>query len=392
MTGKRFIFGPQGEERSKRRSIRPRRSRYRRGLSGIPVRARSERAHRRSSWSLPEDHRDVRQTRRRKQLQVYSTATRKTPNEERYVTRHSSSLQHVSADDAANVLGKFKSKDARSSRSTAAGNSAHHDGHRNEHPADDLSLLEEIDVGGAGDQMFIEPIHYASATDIANRVNELFDLKGGGSGGAAAAGSRWKGSSSALARSSLLVEISTSRSSSLTIAPTRLVIVSEPSARTCACWSSSSASTFRRAAKVKSTSFALQHADATDLTKTLNEIISTAQTPLGAAPTVRRSSRPRQWSCRLALRRAASSKVDLKVSADKATNAIVVTSSQRDYASLRLVVDKLDQPRRQVFIEAVIMDLQLKRSNSIRCQLPRSRQISRTARPAMVSSTAVTRS
>ncbi len=53
------------------------------------------------------------------------------------------------------------------------------------------------------------------------------------------------------------------------------------------------------------------------------------------------------------------------MSADPATNSIVVTSSQRDYAALRSVVDRLDQARRQVFIEAVIMDLQLKRSDTL---------------------------
>jgi general secretion pathway protein D len=48
---------------------------------------------------------------------------------------------------------------------------------------------------------------------------------------------------------------------------------------------------------------------------------------------------------------------DVRVVADESTNSLIITSSGRDYATLRLVVDKLDRPRRQVFIEAVIMDL-----------------------------------
>ena len=55
----------------------------------------------------------------------------------------------------------------------------------------------------------------------------------------------------------------------------------------------------------------------------------------------------------------------IKVSADKATNSIVMTSSLRDYATLRIVIDKLDRPRRQVFIEAVIMDLNISRQNDV---------------------------
>ncbi len=53
------------------------------------------------------------------------------------------------------------------------------------------------------------------------------------------------------------------------------------------------------------------------------------------------------------------------MSADKATNSIVVTSSLRDFANLRTVIDQLDQPRRQVFIEAVIMDLNIDRENQL---------------------------
>ena len=43
-----------------------------------------------------------------------------------------------------------------------------------------MRILEEIDVGGVGDQIWIEPIHYGIASDIAQRLNEVFDLKGGG--------------------------------------------------------------------------------------------------------------------------------------------------------------------------------------------------------------------
>src|SRR4029078_12452664 len=60
----------------------------------------------------------------------------------------------------------------------------------------------------------------------------------------------------------------------------------------------------------------------------------------------------------------------VKVPAGKAPNSIVVTSSLRDYVSLRSVIDRLDQPRRQVFIEAVIMDLPLKRSNQFGVSVP----------------------
>ncbi len=40
----------------------------------------------------------------------------------------------------------------------------------------------------SGDQIWIEPIHYGIASDIAARLNEVFDLKGGA--GAAPAGGK----------------------------------------------------------------------------------------------------------------------------------------------------------------------------------------------------------
>jgi general secretion pathway protein D len=50
---------------------------------------------------------------------------------------------------------------------------------------------------------------------------------------------------------------------------------------------------------------------------------------------------------------------EIGVACDEATNSLLTTSSLRDYARLRNVIDKLDQPRRQVFIEAVIMDVNI---------------------------------
>ena len=59
------------------------------------------------------------------------------------------------------------------------------------------------------------------------------------------------------------------------------------------------------------------------------------------------------------------------ITAHKATNALVITSSLHDYAALRRVIDMLDSERRQVFIEAVIMELSVDRSNSFGLVVPR---------------------
>lgn len=48
----------------------------------------------------------------------------------------------------------------------------------------------------------------------------------------------------------------------------------------------------------------------------------------------------------------------VRITHDTPTNSLVVISSGRDFIALREVVKKLDAPRRQVFIEAVILELQ----------------------------------
>jgi general secretion pathway protein D len=52
---------------------------------------------------------------------------------------------------------------------------------------------------------------------------------------------------------------------------------------------------------------------------------------------------------------------EVKISPDKATNSLVVVASQGDYRNLVRVIEKLDVPRRQVFVEAVIMEVDITR-------------------------------
>ena len=40
-----------------------------------------------------------------------------------------------------------------------------------------LHIVEEIDVGTAGEQIWVEPVHYGTATDFVQRLNEIFDIK-----------------------------------------------------------------------------------------------------------------------------------------------------------------------------------------------------------------------
>jgi general secretion pathway protein D len=55
----------------------------------------------------------------------------------------------------------------------------------------------------------------------------------------------------------------------------------------------------------------------------------------------------------------------VRVIGDKPTNSLIVMSSGRDYIAIKDVIKRLDQPRRQIFIEAMIHEVQLSKDLSI---------------------------
>lgn len=56
---------------------------------------------------------------------------------------------------------------------------------------------------------------------------------------------------------------------------------------------------------------------------------------------------------------------ELSITADEATNSLVVVASLRDFLALRSVIDQLDRRRQQVYVEAVIMEITLNRQRQL---------------------------
>jgi general secretion pathway protein D len=257
------------------------------------------------------------------------------PAEDRYVTRIQR-LSHVGAEEASTILGKFKTKDGSLVPYGPGNLLIVTDTGSNIRRM--MDLLEDIDVGAATDRIWIEPIHYARATDIATKIGDVFDVKEHSSGGGG-------GKTGANEPRPQLVKISSDeRTNSVVIVGTETGYLK--------------ALELIKRLDVPQTGegeihvLPLQHADATELTKTLNDIITSAAQSAAPAGAGKGAAAPEQIF-----------EGRIKVSADKATNSIVITSSARDYAEVHHVVDRLDLPRRQVFIEAVILDLTVDRSN-----------------------------
>ena len=154
--------------------------------------------------------------------------------------------------------------------------------------------------------------------DIASALNELFDLKGGGGGGAEPGkpGRPARGVGARRRRPRREDRRRRSQNSLVIVATERAYLrILELIKRL----------DVPQTGEGEIHVLPLQHADAIELAKTLNEIITGAR---------RRRRRRRGGRGEAAARRAATGifEAGVKVSADKATNSIVVTSSLRDYA------------------------------------------------------------
>jgi general secretion pathway protein D len=97
----------------------------------------------------------------------------------------------------------------------------------------------------------------------------------------------------------------------------------------------------------------LQHADAEELASTLTSLAQ-GTTSRPKTSSARKGAKP---GARGAPKAAELFQGEVKVTADKATNSLVIVASQQDYKSLLAVIKKLDIRRRQVFVEAVIMEV-----------------------------------
>jgi general secretion pathway protein D len=56
---------------------------------------------------------------------------------------------------------------------------------------------------------------------------------------------------------------------------------------------------------------------------------------------------------------------DVRINFDRPTNSLIVVSSLKDYQSLRRVIERLDSPRKQVFVEAMILEVTLDKQRDL---------------------------
>jgi general secretion pathway protein D len=55
----------------------------------------------------------------------------------------------------------------------------------------------------------------------------------------------------------------------------------------------------------------------------------------------------------------------VNITADPATNKMVISASPQDWATLKQIIDDLDTPRVQIFVQAVIVEVSAERQRQL---------------------------
>lgn len=250
------------------------------------------------------------------------------PNEERYITRIHR-LERLSAEEiATSVLQKLASKDA-SIIPYAEGNLL-----IITETASNLrrmlEVLEAIDTSTESDKLWFVPLKNVASSQVEKQLSDLLDLKKKSAPGG---GALHVGRIVALDRPNALAIVATKPSYDRIVEILERIDIA-PS----------------NDAQVHVVM--LQYATATKIVAPLNEALGG-----GAAGGTVAAAKTGAPSAPAAVLEAAA-----KVSADDTTNALIVTATARDYVQIKSVIDALDKPKRQVFIEAAILDVSMERS------------------------------
>jgi len=232
-------------------------------------------------------------------------------------------------------------------------------------------LIDAIDRAGAGDLVRLVQIRFASAKDIADKVNQIFQAQGSGRTARRPVIAGTPGrpgqpglpvpSSGGATEVSLSKVIPDERTNKL------IVIADEKS--------------FERVMELVDqldvpTSgeggihvVFLKHANAEELAQTLSNLAQgqakrSGTSAPGALPIPAnlgmQQQRPPSQTAQQGEPTAELFAGDVKLTADKTQNALLVQAGGADFLAIQRLIARLDRPRRQVFVEAVILEVNLR--------------------------------
>jgi general secretion pathway protein D len=214
-----------------------------------------------------------------------------------------------------------------------------------------VSIIGEVDTEGAPGVLRVFPLSYAVATDIAKTLSSIY-LEGGSPAAAQALKGRGRIGLIRPSRSISVKFIPDTRTNSVIVHAGQEMLddVAELLKKIDIPASAGSG---------RISVYYLENADAEEVSKVLSTLSEKRASVPTAAPAP---------GARAAVTAPGSTLVSaeleggVKVTADKATNALIIVASANDYETLVGVIKKLDIRRRQVFVEAVIMEIDVGKS------------------------------
>ena len=283
------------------------------------------------------------------------------PDRDQFIT-HLRQLDNVSAEEIAALLDRFKSADGDITVYTPTNMLIITDYGTSIKRL--VKLIKLLDVPGIGEKIWIEPVNYASAQELADRIMEIFDI----SAGTTAKNSREPGRKAAKSSKKKRARATTKETEAAVYGAdpdgmkVSKIIADERTNSLIIVASETSYIRILELVKILDVPIAgegtihvhkLQHADSEEISKTLNNL-----SRKGAAGKKSAAGKAGGESASLF-------EGEMQISADQATNSLVIVSSLRDYMSLKAVIDALDTMQRQVFVEAVIMEVSLDKNRDL---------------------------
>ncbi len=235
-------------------------------------------------------------------------------------------------------------------------------------------LLEALDRPGSNDLVRVVQVQYAPARDVADKVNQIFVQAPGAGAGKTSRRPVIGGVAAPGAAPGAMPAGGGAESSEISISK---VVADERTNKLIVISDEKSYQRILELVRQLDTPTAgegsihvifLKNANAEDLSNTLQNLASgTRRTGTsGAAPAgVGAMANPPGVSSPRTGGTAELLSGDVKITADKPSNSLVIVASASDFSVVQRLVDKLDRARRQVFVEAVIMEIDISNQSDI---------------------------
>jgi len=311
-------------------------------------------------------------------LELYKSG-RRVPNSAKLITRLVE-LQNIPADEMRQVIGQWISSSGNMQAYAPTNTLIITDSANNIRRV--MELVRELDISAPQQRLEVIPIQYSEAAQVLTIIQEIYGTdgtaqqgnkskasstrnsrrnknKGKARKGKASKGS---GSSSTVGEQSSFIGkmIADERTNSILVLATEKSIleIKELIARV-----DYEVDPFAQAdIKV----LYLNHAKSEELSNTLNQLIQQSNSRASNSKSVKNKSRGADGKNDSKARRLTGGKAgslggnfqgEVRITHDTPTNSLVITASRDDYLRLKRVVDQLDIPRKQVFVETVIMEV-----------------------------------